>query len=344
MIKLSICIPTYNFGRFIGETLDSILPQLTPEVELIVLDGGSTDNTSEVVRRKFETTKNFTYHRQAERGGIDLDIERVIGLARGGYCWLFSADDVMLPGSIKTVLGVLQDERDIYLCEHLMCDVHMLLCTEYPIFKTPIGPTKFDFTNSGHRKTYFEQARNSEAFFSFLSAPIFRRSIWDSAIIPDSFRETCWIVAGHLLKAVSQGATVDYMACALLLKRGENDSFADRGTVNRCRIAIEGLHHIADTIFGAQSEEAFHVKRSVRVDIPLRSLLKAKWKTTQAPALESRLVLDRIVKMHYANAGVMAQVQYAVYRLTPGSWIAGLLWIQRLMRRIDGVSVSSPHD
>jgi predicted GTPase len=39
-IRLSVCIPTYNFGRFIGETIDSIVRQATEEVEIVVLDGG----------------------------------------------------------------------------------------------------------------------------------------------------------------------------------------------------------------------------------------------------------------------------------------------------------------
>ena len=49
-IRLSICIPTYNFGEFIGATLQSIIKQATDEVEIVVVDGASTDNTAEVVR------------------------------------------------------------------------------------------------------------------------------------------------------------------------------------------------------------------------------------------------------------------------------------------------------
>jgi glycosyltransferase involved in cell wall biosynthesis len=47
---LSICIATYNRADYIGETLDSIIPQLTDNVELLVVDGASTDNTEDVVR------------------------------------------------------------------------------------------------------------------------------------------------------------------------------------------------------------------------------------------------------------------------------------------------------
>lgn len=49
-IRLSICMPTYNFGKFIGETLESIMKQIPDGVEIVVLDGGSTDNTCDVVK------------------------------------------------------------------------------------------------------------------------------------------------------------------------------------------------------------------------------------------------------------------------------------------------------
>jgi abequosyltransferase len=57
-IRLSICIPTYNFGEFIGETLKSVTDQARNGVEIIVVDGASTDNTAEIVRdfqRRFPT-------------------------------------------------------------------------------------------------------------------------------------------------------------------------------------------------------------------------------------------------------------------------------------------------
>lgn len=125
MIHLSICIPTYNFGRYIGEMLDSILPQLTTGVELIVLDGGSTDETLyEVVARQSECNQ-LIYYQQGFRGGVDRDIEKVVSLARGKYCWLFSADDVMLPGAVERVLTAIRSNYDVYLCEHLLCTLEM---------------------------------------------------------------------------------------------------------------------------------------------------------------------------------------------------------------------------
>src|SRR5271165_2413917 len=103
-MRLSVCIPTYNFGAFIGETLESILPQVEEGVEVIVLDGGSDDDTSVVVESLQQRYPSLRYERRDERGGIDRDIARTVDLARGEYCWLFCADDVMKPGAIGRML------------------------------------------------------------------------------------------------------------------------------------------------------------------------------------------------------------------------------------------------
>jgi abequosyltransferase len=61
-IALSICVPTYNFGKFIGDTLKSILCQTADGVEINVLDGASTDNTSDIVRQFQANYPNLKYH------------------------------------------------------------------------------------------------------------------------------------------------------------------------------------------------------------------------------------------------------------------------------------------
>jgi glycosyltransferase involved in cell wall biosynthesis len=131
--KLSICIPTYNFGAFIAQTLDSIVGQLAPGVEVVILDGGSTDNTSEVVRSFLDRGLPINYVRQEVRGGIDRDMVRTVDLARGEYCWLFSSDDIMKPGAIRIVLEEIQSGHDIYLCGLTLCDVDMNVISEHPV-------------------------------------------------------------------------------------------------------------------------------------------------------------------------------------------------------------------
>ena len=315
MVKLSICIPTYNFGKFIGQTLDSILPQISAEVEVIVLDGGSTDDTSDVVAARQCNYPQLAYHHQSFRGGIDRDIEKVVGLAQGQYCWLFSADDIMLPGAVDKVLEAIKSNYDVYICEHILCSLEMIPIGEHPPFNNINQPKLFNLGDVSQKLEYFRSARTSEAFFSFLSGPIFKKSIWDSANVPESFRSSHWIVAGHLLSTIQEGIKVSYLCEKLLHKRGENDSFSDRGVVNRLRIAIEGFHHVANSIFGKHSEEAFHIRRVLRTELPLQALLATKLFAAKNPEKENVHVLNRIVKMLYSEPCLDNWAKYAQYKM-----------------------------
>ena len=105
---LSICIATYNRAGYIGETLDSIIPQLTDEVELLVVDGASTDRTEEVVRTFVKKSSRIRYIRLANKGGVDQDYDRSVELAHGEMCWLFTDDDLLKPGAVAAVMSAIK--------------------------------------------------------------------------------------------------------------------------------------------------------------------------------------------------------------------------------------------
>jgi abequosyltransferase len=113
--KLSICIATLNRGAFIGQTLESIIVQATDDVEIIVVDGASTDNTPEVVGRFRQEFPRLNYVRLAQKGGVDADYNRAVELARGEYCWLMSDDDLLKPGAISAVLTAIESSHDLII-------------------------------------------------------------------------------------------------------------------------------------------------------------------------------------------------------------------------------------
>lgn len=315
---LSICIPTYNFGKFLGQTLDSIIPNLTEGVEVVILDGGSTDDTHHVVAQRQRDFPQIRYHRQEFRGGIDRDIAKVISLARGEYCWLFSADDIMMSGAVDKMLTHIQSPCDIYLCEHTLCDYDMHPMKRHPIFNHIHAPEIFDLGNALQRQRYFREARTSEAFFSFLSGPIFRRAIWEKAKgIPESFYETCWALAGRLLSLVPDGLIIHYLGESLIYKRSGNDSFLEHGVVNRLRITVEGFAHISETIFGKDSYENYQIRRVLRNERTLRHLLGIKLIVAASNQKDKMAALDQIVSKHYSNVGIANMCKYEIFRMMP---------------------------
>ena len=103
-IRLSICISTLNRAAYIGETIESILAQLTDEVEVIILDGTSTDNTAETVKSYEARCSGLRYVRLEKPEGFDEKYCMLAELARGEYCWMFADDDLLKPGAVAAVL------------------------------------------------------------------------------------------------------------------------------------------------------------------------------------------------------------------------------------------------
>ena len=110
---LSICIATFRRGKLIGETLDSLLAEVRPGVEIVVVDGASPDETEQVVREREARHPCLRYYREPVNSGVDGDFDKAVGYARGAYCWLMSDDDLLVPGAVGRVLQALGDEPDL---------------------------------------------------------------------------------------------------------------------------------------------------------------------------------------------------------------------------------------
>ena len=105
--KLSICIATLNRAAFIGATLDALIAQATPELEIVVVDGASSDDTAGVVGERARAFAGLRYLRLEARGGVDRDFCRAVEEAHGEWCWLMADDDLVKPGAIAAVLAAM---------------------------------------------------------------------------------------------------------------------------------------------------------------------------------------------------------------------------------------------
>lgn len=94
------------------ETIDSILFQLESSVELVIVDNGSTDNTSEVIAQYLLRHPGIRYFRKQENNGSDRNFDDAVKFARGDFCWLMSDDDLICPGAIANVLSVLGEGNE----------------------------------------------------------------------------------------------------------------------------------------------------------------------------------------------------------------------------------------
>ncbi len=317
-IRLSVCIPTYNFGGFIGETLDSIIRQATDEVEIVVLDGGSTDNTTEVVEGFRRAFPRLRYYRQDFKGGIDRDMARSVELARGEYCWLFSSDDVMTGGAMDRILGKIRSRMDLYLCGFTRCAIDMKPVMKHPILEFT-SDVELDLGISEERVSYFSRALTSTAFFSYMSSIVVRRDRWEGAGADESFMGSCWGHVARIFRMIPDGLNVGFLPEEYLLNRGDNDSFLEAGRVNRIAIAVDGYHRLGEAFFGKNGIEAYHMRRVLKNEYSMRYLLYTKHLACGTGGTAEREKLDSLVEKLYIDGSPADRLRHAVYRFSPVS-------------------------
>jgi glycosyltransferase involved in cell wall biosynthesis len=101
---VSIIVPSFNQGRFIRETIESCLSQDYRPLEILVLDGGSQDDTVSVLR-SFDA-RELQWWSEPDRGVVDA-VNKGLKRARGDIITIQSSDDVFLAGAITTLVEVL---------------------------------------------------------------------------------------------------------------------------------------------------------------------------------------------------------------------------------------------
>ena len=110
--SISCIVPVYNGARFLAEALDSILAQTLPPTEIIVVDDGSTDATTEVANAYAE---HVTYVQQPNAGPASAR-NRGIGLATGSFIAFLDADDLWQPQKLERQMQVLGDSPEAGIC------------------------------------------------------------------------------------------------------------------------------------------------------------------------------------------------------------------------------------
>jgi glycosyltransferase involved in cell wall biosynthesis len=99
---VSVVIPAYNHERFIGAAIDSVLGQSFEDLELIVIDDGSTDGTGEVIKR-YNDSRLISLHQ--ENQDAYNTINRGLGLARGKFVAILNSDDVYATDRLELLLA-----------------------------------------------------------------------------------------------------------------------------------------------------------------------------------------------------------------------------------------------
>jgi len=162
---LTIAIPTYNRAGCLKELLSALTDQLKNErrVDLMVSDNASPDETRAVVEESMARGAQIRYIRNSQNIGADANFLQCFEQARGKYVWLFSDDDLIVPGGIAKVLKY---------CES--ADYDLISLSDYPFESahTRVPKGALDAIAISDPREY---AKRVHVFFTFISGNIINK-------------------------------------------------------------------------------------------------------------------------------------------------------------------------
>ncbi len=122
---VSVLIPTYNYGEFLPQALDSVLAQDFPHYEVVVVDDASTDSTAEVLARYRGRDRRLRLEANPANLGMVGNWHRCLSLARGKYVKFMLGDDYFLtPDALSRMVAVMEAHPGVSLvaCGRLVVD------------------------------------------------------------------------------------------------------------------------------------------------------------------------------------------------------------------------------
>lgn len=133
--KVSIVTPCYNGAQFLEKTILSVLNQNYPNLEYIIIDGGSTDGSVAIIKRY---KKYLAYWISEKDNGMYEAINKGLKKANGEILAYLNSDDLYYPGTIQTVVEYFKRHPDAGLiygdCDFIDSEAHVLYRYRFPAF------------------------------------------------------------------------------------------------------------------------------------------------------------------------------------------------------------------
>ena len=110
---ISVLIPTYNYGRFLEEAIDSVLAQTIEDFEILIMDNASTDNTREVVKKYTDKYSFIKFYENDSNIGGNRNWNKLLYVAEGKYIKYLCADDKLKPDCLKKFVAIMEADDSI---------------------------------------------------------------------------------------------------------------------------------------------------------------------------------------------------------------------------------------
>jgi len=165
--RISVVIPSYNQARFLEQTICSVLDQNYPNLELIVMDGGSTDQSVEIIKKYQDRIAYWTSGKdKGQYWAVDAGLRRSTGEI---MTWI-NSDDMLHPNSFSTVASIFSQLNDVDWVTgtpNIMDETgqQRWVCTPIPVYS----------------REYYLQKRYDYPNYIQQEGTFWRRSLWEKA-------------------------------------------------------------------------------------------------------------------------------------------------------------------
>lgn len=131
--RVSVCMPTYNYAKYLPEAIESVLSQDYSDLELLVIDDCSRDDTSTVVQAYADAGHRFIFSVNERNLRMVENWNQCIAKARGDYVkFLFGDDLLSCPDALRSMVDCLDSDKDI----SLVCSPRNLIDGDSRLLKT----------------------------------------------------------------------------------------------------------------------------------------------------------------------------------------------------------------
>lgn len=201
--KISVIVPNYNHARYLSERLDSILDQTYNDLEILILDDASTDDSHQIFKRYYTKPGLRIVVNHMNSGAAFPQWNLGIHLAKGEYVWIAESDDSADPHFLESLIPLLDENPNVGLayCQSKIMNVDGVDIGDSLNWTSDLDPERWknDFVNDGQ-----DEVRNYLIHKNTIpnaSAVIVRRNILRRALPVDTSFQLCgdWMHWGKVL-------------------------------------------------------------------------------------------------------------------------------------------------
>lgn len=246
---LSICIPTYNRGHTLDKLLESIEEEINSSkcnnVEIIISDNASTDNTEEIVNKYIKKNLSILYYRMNENMGFGVNINNSIKIASGDYCWFIGADDTIEKNSLNLIFDAIKQNPSAIIGSAIINKQEKRLIVN--------SKDSFVINNEITLSEFIDSCTELSALFAFISTIIVKRDFWNLYQSEANIIDHPYTHQIRLLSLIKNNCAIVKNISGVITKAGKEKNEWSSTIVSHFILDCKTLKYICEEIFSDSS-------------------------------------------------------------------------------------------